>query len=392
MESTAPPPAPAPPPRPHPFRGWLAVALAGVLVGGAAGVAFWRTSSPPSPAPAEAAAPVTARELLAGLPGRLLPPATPTALPTDRAVGRGALLYQIEDPDGFDEKTGTFSRRPIYLVTASGEQFGVGLTPASLGKPSQSLSPDGRWLAVRRDGQWWIRDLAGATERAVPPGYELSQWSTDSGAALLVQLSAAGQTYTALTLPGGKLRPLAVRGEQLSSVAAFLDGRQLATVDLGVGGLNWRPLRQLTVTVRDVDGGATRSVSLATADQLRPGEFYNAIVPLVRGGGDPPTAWVMLTRQEQVPTGQPEGAPAVPATAVVGVDLRSGRPAGRIDLVASRRGAGEHFLGLAGAELLLQRWTAGAVELVAADPTTGRRRMLTSLPDEARVLVPGDLW
>ncbi|GAB3174134.1 hypothetical protein FHX75_14329 [Micromonospora palomenae] len=366
----------------------MAVALAGVLVGGAAGVTVWRTSATRSPAPAEVAAPVTARELLARLPGRLLPPATPTALPTDRAVGRGALLYQINDPDGFDVATGALPRRPMYLVTASGEQFGVGLA-ATMGEFSQALSPDGRWFAQRRDGQWWIRDLTGITERAVPPGYELRQWSTDGRALLLGQPSGAGEAYAAFTLPGGGLRPLALRGTPGRRMLAFLDGRELATAEFNVGP-NARPHRQLTIAIQDVDGRTARSVSLATTQQVGSGDIRNALVPLVRGGGDPPAVWALVTRREEVPTAQPEGARAVPPMTLVGVDLRSGRPAGRIDLVVPGGGEGESFLGLAGTEVLLQRWAADGGELVAADPATGRRRVLTSLPDHARVIVPGD--
>ncbi|MEU8301159.1 hypothetical protein AB0C04_28220 [Micromonospora sp. NPDC048909] len=347
----------------------------------------WRTGATRSPASAVVAAPVTARELLAGLPGRLLPPATPTALPTDRAVGRGALLYQIDDPDGFDASTGAFPRRPMYLVTATGEQFGVGLV-ATVGEFSQALSPDGRWFAQRRDGQWWIRDLTGVTERAVPPGYELRQWSTDGRALLLEQPSGDGEAYAAFALPGGELSPLALRGTPGRRMLAFLDGRELATAEFNVGP-NARPQGQLTIAIQDVDGRTVRSVSLATTQQVGPGDVRNAHVPLVRGGGDPPAVWALVIGDE-VPTGQPEGARAEAPMTLVGVDLRSGRPAGRIDLVPPRGAESEYFLGLAGSEVLLQRMTADSSELVAVDPATGGRRVLTLLPGRARVIVPGD--
>ncbi|MEV1331665.1 hypothetical protein AB0J20_19070 [Micromonospora costi] len=365
----------------------MAVAVAGVLVAGAAGVMVWRTSATRSPAAAEVAAPVTARELLAGLPDRLLPPANPTALPTDRAVGRGALLYQVDEPDGSVVATGALPRRPMYLVTASGEQFGVGLA-AIVGEFSQALSPDGRWFAQRRDGQWWIRDLTGITELAVPPGYELRQWSTDGKALLLEQPLGAGETYAAFTLPGGEVRPLPLRGTPGRRMLAFLDGRELATTEFNVGP-NARPQRQLTIAIQDVDGRTARSVSLATTQEVGPGDVRNALVPLVRGGGDPPAVWALVAGDEAA-SGQPEGARAVPPMTLVGVDLRSGRPIGRIDLVVPHGGEGESFLGLAGSEVLLQRWTADKDELVAADPATGGRRVLTSLPDHARVIVPGD--
>ncbi|WBB70118.1 hypothetical protein [Micromonospora sp. WMMD812] len=371
----------------------MAVALAGVLVAGTAVVTVWRTSAARSPGRAVVAAPVTAREagpvttweLLAGLPDRLLPPATPTALPTDRAVGRGALLYQINDPDVVDV-TGGLPRWPMYLVTASGEQFGVGL--ADIAGSRQALSPDGRWFAERRDGQWRIRDLTGITERAVPPGYELRKWSTDGRALLLGQPSGASEAYAALTLPDGQLRPLALRGTPNRRMLAFLDGRELATAEFNVGP-KIRPQRQLTIAIQDVDGGTARSVSLATTQEVGPGDLRNALVPLVRGGGDPPAVWALVI-EDEVPTGLPEGARAEPPMTLVGVDLRSGRPAGRIDLVVPQGGGGEYFVGLAGTEVLLQRFTTGGSELVVADPATGRRRVLTSLPDLTRVSLPGD--
>ncbi|WP_143728222.1 hypothetical protein [Micromonospora cremea] len=72
-------------------------------------------------------------------------------------------------------------------------------------------APDGRWSAQRRDWQWWIRDLTEITERAVPPGYESLQQSTDGQALLLGQPSGADEAYAAFTLPGGELRPPALR-------------------------------------------------------------------------------------------------------------------------------------------------------------------------------------
>ncbi|MEU7779138.1 hypothetical protein [Micromonospora parva] len=364
---------------------WLVVALTGVLAAGAAGVTIGRTGATRSAALAKVAAPVTARELFAGLPDRLSPPATPTALPDDRAVGRGALLYQINDPDALD-MTGALPRWPMYLVTASGEQFSVGL--ADIVRASQALSPDGRWFAQRRDEQWWIRDLTGTAERAVPPGYELRQWSTDGRSLLLGQPSGADEAYAAFTLPGGEVRPLALRGTSGRKMLAFIGGRELATVEVKVG-LNASPRRQLTIAIQDVNGGSARSVSLDTTHQVGPGDIRNAFAPLVRGGGDPPTAWALVTPQEDVPAGKPAGKPTVPPMTLVGVDLRSGLSAGRIDLVVVRGGKAETFLGLAGTEVILQDLAVGAGELVAVNPVTGTRRVLSSLPHRTRVILPG---
>ncbi|MGW0215616.1 hypothetical protein ACWDXH_14620 [Micromonospora chokoriensis] len=296
------------------------------------------------------------------------------------------LLYQVNDRGGLD-MTGALPRWPMYLVTASGEQFGVGL--ADLMRVSQALSPDGRWLAQRRDGQWWIRDLTGITERAVPLGYELRQWSTDGQALLLGQPSGAGETYAAFTLPGGELRPLALRGTAGRRTLAFLDGRELATEESNAGS-DARPHRQLTIAIQDVNGGTARSVSLATTHEVGPGDLRNALAPLVRGGGDPPAVWALVTPQEAVPTSQPEATPTVSHKTLVGVDLRSGRSAGRIDLAVSRDGKDEYFLGLVGTDVLLQDLTVGAGELAAVDPATGQRRVLTSVPDRTLLFLPGN--
>ncbi|SCG45845.1 hypothetical protein [Micromonospora zamorensis] len=383
MESTAPGPAPVTPPEPRRRRRWLAVALAGLLLAGAAGVTAWRTSATRPSVFADVAAPSSARELLAGLPDRLLPPPTPTALPTDRAVGRAALLYQINDPKSFTAANGDLPQLPTYLVTATGDQFSVGLT--TMGAANQALSPDGRWLAQRRDRQWWIRDLTATTDRAVPPGHEVRQWSSDGRSLLLGQSTGASEAFTTFTLSTGELRPLALPAMPARRMLAFLDGREVATAEFDLGP-NHQPRKQLTIAIHDVDGRNARTVSIPTTQQAGPGDIRNGLVPLVRGGGDPATVWALVAPQEENPTGQP----AAPPMTLVGVDLRSGKPAGRIDLVTPKDGEGEEFIGLAGTEILLQRWTADTVELVTADPATGQRRLLTSLPDHTRVILPGD--
>ncbi|MEW2146901.1 hypothetical protein AB0869_29240 [Micromonospora vinacea] len=387
MEATAPGPAPVTPPRPRRRRAWLAFALAGVLASGAAGVTVWRTTATPSPASAEVTTPGKALELFAGLPARLLPPTNPTALPSDRAVGRGTLLYQINDPKSFTATSSGLPRLPIYLVTATGDQFAVGLVTIS--EFSHALSPDGRWFAHRRDRQWWIRDLTGTTDRAVPPGYELRQWSTDGQSLLLGQTTGTSETYTAFTLPSGELRPLALPAMPARRMLAFLDGRELATAEFNLGA-NLRPRRYITIAIQDADGRSARSVSIPTTMQVGPGDFRNALAPVIRGGGNPPSAWAVVTRQDQAPTGQPKKAQSEAPWTMVGVDLRSGQPAGRIDLVTPNNDQGEEFLGLSGTELLLQRWTARGAELVAANPANGQRRVLTSLPDYARLTLPGN--
>ncbi|MFE0530442.1 hypothetical protein ACFW0V_22885 [Micromonospora parva] len=272
-------------------------------------------------------------------------------------------------------------------MTATGDQFAVGL--ATMSEFSQALSPDGRWFAQRRDRQWWIRDLTGTTDRAVPPGYELRQWSTDGQALLLGQTTGTSEAYTAFTLPRGELRPLGLPAMPARRMLAFLDGRELATAEFNLGA-NLRPRRQLTITIQDVDGRNARSVSIPTTQQVGPGDIRNAVAPVIRGGGNPPSVWAVVTQQEQAPTGQPEQTQSEPPWALVGVNLRSGQPAGRIDLVTPNNDQGEEFLGLAGTEILLQRWTTHGTELVAANPVNGQRQVFTSLPDYARLTLPGN--
>ncbi|WFE98577.1 hypothetical protein [Micromonospora sp. WMMD964] len=386
MKSTASGPEPVTPSGPRQRRRWLAVALTGLLLAGAAGVTAWRTSATRSPASTEAPALESGPELFSGLPDRLLPPPTPTALPTDRAVGRAALLYQIRDPKSFTAASSGLPQLPTYLVTATGDQFSVG--PTTMGEVNQLLSPDGQWLAQRRDRQWWIRDLTGTTDLPVPPGHEVRQWSSDGQAMLLGQSTRTSETFTTFTLPTGELRPLALPAMPPRRMLAFLDGREVATTEFNLGP-NHQPRSQLTIAIQDIDGH-TRSVSIPTTQQVGPGDIRDALVPLVRGGGDPPTVWALVASQEDVPTSQPQKASAALPMTLVGVDLRSGKPAGRIDLVTPQGDEGEEFIGLAGTAILLQRWTTDAVELVAANPTTGQRRVLTSLPDHARVILPGD--
>ncbi|MEU4556534.1 hypothetical protein [Micromonospora violae] len=347
----------------------------------------WRTSATRSPASAEAPTLESGPELLSGLPDRLLPPPTPTVLPTDRAVGRGALLYQIRDPNSFTAASGGLPQLPTYLVTATGDQFSVG--PTTMGEVNQALSPDGQWLAQRRDRQWWIRDLTGTTDLAVPPGYEVRQWSSDGQTMLLGQSTGASETFTTFTLPTGELHPLALPAMPPRRMLAFIDGREVATTEFALGP-NHQPRSQLTITIQDIDGRNARSVSIPTTQQAGPGDVRDALVPLVRGGGDPPTVWALVALQEDGPASQPQKASAALPMTLVGVDLRSGKPAGRIDLVTPQGDEGEEFIGLAGTAVLLQRWTADAVELVAANPATGQRRVLTSLPDYTKVILPGD--
>ncbi|MEU4717099.1 hypothetical protein AB0F73_26080 [Micromonospora purpureochromogenes] len=380
-----------PTPRRGRGRGWLAVLMAGVLAGGAAGVLSLRpsTDGPSAGATAPAVAP---RDLLAGLPARVVPPPALADLPTERAVGPAAFLYHVDLPGGFDEATGTSRQHDIHLVTRTGQQFRVGRTPAAVGPVNQSLSPDGRWLAVRRGGQWWIRDLTDTTERAVPTGYELWRWSTDSGAVVLAELSQSTRAFAVLSMRNGSLRRLDVAATPLTDAVTLVNGRYLVLVDLTPAARGARARPELAVTVRDIDTAATRTVPVLRPGQLGPGESFNAIVPLLDGGGTPARVWVQLGRPDLQPTDLPEGLPAIPASSLIGVDVRSGEPAGRIDLSPVGTGSAELYEGIIGADVVLTRRIRERTELVAVEPGAGSRRVLTTLPDATRVLVPGRQW
>ncbi|MEH0828560.1 MULTISPECIES: hypothetical protein [unclassified Micromonospora] len=380
-----------PTPRRGSGRGWFAVLMAGALLGGAVGVLALRprTDGPSAEATTPAVAP---RDLLAGLPARLGPPPTLADLPADRAVGPAAFLYDVQLPDGFDEATRTFRQRDIHLVTRSGEQFRVGRTPAEIGPVNQSLSPDGRWLAVRRGGQWWIRDLTDTTERAVPTGYELWRWSTDSGSVVLAELSQSSRAFAVLSMRDGTLRRLDLAATPLTDAVTLVDGRHLVLVDLTPAAPGAKARPELAVTVRDIGTGANRTVPVLRPGQLGPAESFTAVVPLLYGGGTPARVWLQVGRPDLQPTDVPEGMPAIPASALVGVAIPSGEPAGRIDLAPVRSGAAEGYEGTVGADVVLTRRAQGRTELVAVEPGGGSRRVLTTLPEGTRVLVPGGQW
>ncbi|MGK5440815.1 hypothetical protein ACSNN7_03155 [Micromonospora sp. URMC 105] len=381
-----------PAPRRGSGRGWLAVLMAGALLGGAVGLLGLRPRTD-GPSAGEAGAPAVApRDLPARLPARLDPPPALADLPAGRAVGPAAFLYDVQPPDAAGEAARPMRQRDIHLVTRSGEQFRVGRTPAELGPVNQSLSPDGRWLAVRRGGQWWIRDLTDTTERAVPTGYALWRWSTDSGAVVLAELSQSSRAFSVLSMRDGTLRRLDVAATPLTDVVTLVDGRHLVLVDLTPVAPGATAPPELAVTVRDLATGATRTVPVLRPGQLGPGESFNAIVPLLYGGGTPARVWLQVGRRDLQPTDLPEGAPAIPATALIGVAVPAGEPAGRIDLALLGSGVAEGYEGTVGADIVLTRWAKGRTELVAVEPGSDSRRVLTTLPQATRVLVPGGQW
>ncbi|HET8661737.1 MAG TPA: hypothetical protein VFM55_22425, partial [Micromonosporaceae bacterium] len=254
-----------------------------------------------------------------------------------------------------------------------------------------TLSPDGRWLAAKRDGQWRVRDLSGVAEHKVPDGYELLLWSTDAGSVLLVKLAVGEQTFAAMALPGGDVRPLDVRGiPSVATEVAFIAGRELAVFDPTPSIKAPLTPREASITLQDVVTGTTRKVAVAVPGQLRPGETTGSFFSLWHGGGSPPSVWVEVGRPDLLPTDMPEGMPVIPPVALLGVDVGSGAALARIDLStdATERWA-QLCRGVVAEGVVLQRMSVTSTELVVVDPRTGLRRVVTTIPGVAILLPPG---
>lgn len=364
----------------------MAAAGAAIVVLVAAGVVGWRVTMAEREEPLR---PVAAGvgEVFTDLPAHLPRPTQVTALPTDRAAGPGALIYHRKISNGrYDPGGRSFEQHDVYLVTRSGEQFRIGRTPADMGPLNLSLSPDGRWLAAKRDDRWRIRDLSGTTEYEVEVGYELWLWSTDARSVLLAEPSATGRTFASMALPGGGVRLLGLPLSALGGEVAFIAGREVAVYDAN-------PLdsvsatRDLTLSLRDVLTGSSRQLTVIRAGQLGPGEAVGPMVGLWRAGGDPPTIWMEVGRPDLVPADLPEAPLVAPSVALLGVDVASGAPTTRIELPSTD--GRQVCLGVVADGVALLRSTAGGTELVVVDPRRDNRRVVTTFPEAVSVLVPG---
>jgi hypothetical protein len=331
-----------------------------------------------SAAPEEPVRPAAAGvdEVFTELPARLRPPAEAPELPTDRGVGRAALVYQLTDPDSFE--------RDIYLVTRTGEHVRLGDTPSRPGPADLSLSPDGRWLAAKRDDRWSVRDLTGTAELGVPVVYDLWLWSTDARSVLLGIPGPDGRAFAVMDLPDGTVRHLDVRTSNTDTEVAFVAGRELAVFESNP--LDPSAAQEVTLLLTDVGSGATRRLPVLAPGQLGPGEVVGPLVAPWHAGGNPPSIWVGVGGRGPVPTGAREGTPMTPTTALVGVDVASGAAAGRIEMPP---GGTHQSRGVVGDGIVLQHWTATATELIVVDPRRGTRRVVTMFPEAVIVLVPG---
>ncbi|WP_203996595.1 hypothetical protein [Micromonospora lutea] len=321
------------------------------------------------------------------LPPHLVPPAQVVDLPDHRGVGRGALMYHLMvNAASLDPDTRTFAQNDVYLVTRSGEHFRVGRTPAAAEPLHLSLSPDGRWLGVKRDGRWQVRDLAGTTKYEVAEGYELWLWSTDARSLLLAKLSTEGRTFGSMALPGGTVSPLGITTSLLTTEVAFLAGRELATFDM-TPMADPATAQALTLTVQDVVTGVTRTLPVVAPEQLEPGETAGPLIPLWHAGGNPPTIWAVIGRPNRLPTN--EGSPVAPSVALLGVDATSGAATARIETSYRSTDGPQLCLGVVADGVVLQRWTGTGTELIVVDPQSNDRRVVTTFPTSVTVLAPG---
>ncbi|MEV1143584.1 hypothetical protein [Micromonospora sp. NPDC049799] len=358
-----------------------------IIVVVAAGMAAWhvaaqRKGSVP-------AADTTVEGVFDDLPPQLRPPAQVADLPSDRGVGRGALMYHLGTAaGGLDPDTRPFTQNDVYLVTRSGEHFRAGRTPAATGPLNLSLSSDGRWLAAKRDGQWRVRDLSGTAVYEVADGYEPWLWSTDARSLLLAKLSVDGRSFGAMALPGGGVRSLDVRTSNLATEVAFIAGRELAVFDVNPPvGPSAPP--ELSITLNDVVTGATRTLPVVVPGQTKPGEVVGPVLPLWHAGGSPPSIWVEVGRPDLLPTSAPEGMLVAPSVALLGVDVTSGAATARIEVPSIDADGPQLCRGVVADGVVLQRWTATNTELIVVDPRRDVRRVVTTLPENVTVLAPG---
>ncbi len=181
----------------------------------------------------------------------LLDPAAPS-LPTDRAVGNASFVFAQAQP-------------PVnYLVTRDGRQYRI--DPA-MGE-SSIISPDGRWLTLRKDGVISVRDLTGTTYRATEIVFE-RWWSGDGR----YHLGTDQSGYAVLDTQTWTMRPVGA-GTDLFPFGV-LDTGQVLVPD-GTPAADRIPMR-----IVNAPGGSTATrYTVIGSGRLRAGES------LIKSGGE----------------------------------------------------------------------------------------------------------
>ncbi|MGH3655869.1 MAG: hypothetical protein ACRDUA_04345 [Micromonosporaceae bacterium] len=363
------------------------VVVTAVAVGAGTVVATWPQERPRPPAVRQTPSNppvVDAKEPIAAgrlpwLPKVVERPDTATPLP-GRPVGKGSLVYV-----GCRGTCGT------YLMTTDGAQYQL----RGVGSPYQgaSLSPDGRWLGLRGEKGYLLRDLSGTTVREFPASRpdEPVGWSAD-GKWLVIPTDAEG----------GQLLIDASTGESWP----FVDDQPLTGV---------LPSGQVVASPEGYDpavGGNSGSYRLPLLDP-RTGEKSHLRIDL-RGALRPDesldlvSGWAARSDGEVAAftvrrTVDPDAGTTVGEDVVL-VDLATGKVSHRIDLPTSRLGPvpedpndsppsmdARHVVAYLKQGVLLahHQISSNHVEFELLDPKTGKRRLVTVLRDSWRYLVRG---
>lgn len=212
----------------------------------------------------------------------------PPLLPLDRAVGRGALIYQ------------RCNLCPARLVTEDGNQYALrkfSQVPPTVTRRA-TLSPDGRWLSYPdAAGNYLLRDLTGT--QTVPLGSRRATgWSADSAWVGVADASSergveaiAPPTTTAAArpLPANDGRPLA----GMTSTGGAVFGTSQAGYQIG----------DTAVSLYLVDeNGSGRSVPITLSGQITGKDDPHT--QLVRTVDDGTVVWQLMRQvndNEQAP-------------------------------------------------------------------------------------------
>nr|BFE60450.1 hypothetical protein GCM10020063_049760 [Dactylosporangium thailandense] len=316
---------------------------------------------------------------VAGLPGRLVPQASPPMLPEDRGVGPAALAYLGDDGD----------ENRWVLVTADGSQYRIN------GLSVDGISPDGRWLLVQRpDGSRVLRDLTGTARHEFAGGDTRSgaSWSPDSRRLVVQIADGSAATNSVVTY----MVDLGTGARTTVPLDPGLSGRVCAVRDSGVLVLCPSPESSFS-GLRLADGTTGRVIrDIPAADLgLRPTEAVLAELGTPVLGPDDHTLFI----------GTHDTAAGERNRFLVGFDIDSGTLTGRYPLPdripAAQRSAANggveygqpderYLLGIhADGPLLLHiapsrsdPFTAGSVsvELIARDTGALRTVTLVSRP------------
>lgn len=256
--------------------GGALAAMAVAAVAGTTGPMLWQGNHLRQAAPAASVSPLDQLGGPGPYPATVSPPTHLDPLPTDRGVGRAALIY-------------TGGGNQVIIVTTDGHQYQLP-QPGPLHSGLQSLSPDGRWLL---DGST-LRDLTTTTVREVARGGV--GWSSNSRWLLIDAKDGKHRvdTTTGASLPA--LGAVAVLDSGDVLVPTTLD-RTKASINV-VDPTNGASTRQFNI---DATGKLGQDEGIAAVGSDRPASLYT-IWPVgdrawlqVEGGNDVVVLLVSLT-------------------------------------------------------------------------------------------------